>query len=948
MIILRVLLFSVFLASIATAQNNSTITVNGYGTNTTSLIIGNTGTNNSLQVSIGGSVTNTGDGIVGNSYAASNNFVIVTDVNSLWINTTDLYVGKAGTFNTLTITNGGQVFSRDGYIGFGVNGDPTNGAFNSVLVTGDGSLWNTTRFFQPGVFGPGNQLTIANSGRVNSVDAYIGANGGSNTLIQVTGAGSVWSNAGTLRVGYVSANNQLTISGGGRVDEVGFGRVGEFTSSSNNLLLVTGINSLWNDNNNLTVGFNGAGNTMIVTNGAKVVSFGGYVGSDLQFNSTSGVRNTVIVTGAGSQWTNTATSGNNGMIVGYNADSNSLMVSAGGRVDGLIGIIGWNNHFNSAVVTDSNSLWNSTGAGSFFEVGVLGHDNRLTVTNGGRVNSTDFYIGGGASSSNNAVIVTGSGSILTNSGTFRVGAAGASNSLTLANGGQLYNGIGKLGESATSVNNYVLVTDSNTLWNNTGNLLVGDLGAGNTLVLSNGARISSAQGLIGNTGPSASNNTVIVTGAGTLWTNTATGGNNGVSIGQGGNNNQLHISNGGRVDSFDGFVGFFGSGNSALITGSNSLWNTSAGSAFEVGVQNGSINNSMVISNGGRLNSVDAYIGNVAGASNNFVVVTGASSQWFNASGTLRVGVSSASNRLTIASGGRVDNGIGTLGQSATSINNYVLVTDSNTLWNNTGNLLVGDLGAGNTLVLSNSARINSAQGLIGYTGTSASNNTVIITGAGTIWSNSLTGGNNGVIVGGSGNGNRLTISDGAQVYSFVGFLGFPSTDNSVLITGSNSLWSTSGAGSAFEVGTGGNGNNSLTISNGARLTSLDAYIGNGGNSNTVVVTGANSAWSNGVGTLRVGFSGINSRMTISNGGRVDDGAARIGESISSSNNVAVVDGTNSLWNNTGILSIGLNGGRNTLIITNGGMVISQHGDLGSPSTSSSTGNTVIVTGAGS
>ena len=78
----------------------------------------------------------------------------VTGPGSVWTNINNLYVGDYGSGNTLTITNGGQVFDAIGYVGMGGNS-------NGVIVTGAGSIWSNTSLYV-GTNSSYNTLTIAN------------------------------------------------------------------------------------------------------------------------------------------------------------------------------------------------------------------------------------------------------------------------------------------------------------------------------------------------------------------------------------------------------------------------------------------------------------------------------------------------------------------------------------------------------------------------------------------------------------------------------------------------------------------------------------------------------------------------------------------------------------------------------------------------------------------
>jgi T5SS/PEP-CTERM-associated repeat protein len=114
------------------------------------LVMGEYGYNGALTVINGGQVFS-GSGAVGGyngiySRAASNNVAVVSGTGSVWSNSGDLYIGGIfagisfpGPNNQLIVTNGGAVYSINGYVGGTVNG-----LYDRVLVTGSGSVWNNT------------------------------------------------------------------------------------------------------------------------------------------------------------------------------------------------------------------------------------------------------------------------------------------------------------------------------------------------------------------------------------------------------------------------------------------------------------------------------------------------------------------------------------------------------------------------------------------------------------------------------------------------------------------------------------------------------------------------------------------------------------------------------------------------------------------------------------
>jgi T5SS/PEP-CTERM-associated repeat protein len=89
--------------------------------------------------------------------------------------------------------------------------------------------------------------------------------------VLVTGSGSVWTNRTDLGVGFEGAGNQLTVANGGRVESE-YGYLGFAASSSNNTVTVIGTDSIWNNHNNLYVGANGGGNQLTIAAGGTVLA----------------------------------------------------------------------------------------------------------------------------------------------------------------------------------------------------------------------------------------------------------------------------------------------------------------------------------------------------------------------------------------------------------------------------------------------------------------------------------------------------------------------------------------------------------------------------------------------------------------------------------------------------------------------------------------------------
>jgi T5SS/PEP-CTERM-associated repeat protein/autotransporter-associated beta strand protein len=242
--------------------------------------------------------------------------------------------------------------------------------------------------------------------------------------------------------------------------------------------------------------------------------------------------------------------------------------------------------------------------------------------------------------------------------------------------------------------------------------------------------------------------------------------------------------------------------------------------------------------------------------------------------------------------------------------------------------------------VISNGGAVVNSTGYIGFNADSA-NNSVLVTGAGSTWTSS-----NDLLVGAEGSSNILVISSGGTVANTYGYIGVATTsiNNSVLVTGSNSLWTNSGD---LNVGSSGSGN-SLVISNGGTVADNSGDIGfdTVSSNNSVLVTGINSLWTNSS-NLYVGNYGNSNSLVISNGGMVASSVGYIGVAASSSNNSVLVVEVGSLWTNSSDLYVGVEGGGNSLVINKGGRLeVVGNTFIGYSSTSSS--NSVLVTGTGS
>lgn len=458
------------------------------------------------------------------------------------------------------------------------------------------------------------------------------------------------------------------------------------------------------------------------------------------------------------------------LYVGNTGTNNSLWIGNGSIVSNvMISEIGYSSSANSnwALVADTGSVL-SIKLG--FTIGGSGSANRLTVTNGGKVVSNSGELGNSASANSNVVLVADTGSVwICTNNTFFVGNSGPGNQLTISNGGQVVIQNYFLGDYDSASNNTVLVTGSGSLWSTTDGV-IGQWGCGNRLIITNGGRVLGSSsvniGLLAN----ASNNEVLVTGSGSIWSNATIylGGNYG-------SNNRLTITNGGQVVGNGGFVGSgTGGSNIALVTDSGSVW-SNLGSFFVVGKSGP--DNQLIITNGGQVVSLDGYVGFWSGSSNNTVLVTGTGSAWNNL-GNLTVGAADAGNQLIITNHAAVANNYGVIGSGSSSSNTTVVVTGIGSSWTNRIKLTVGLLSSSNQLVIANGGQVVNLSGEVGsFSG--ASNNVVLVTDNGSLWNNT-----DSLCIGNQGSANRLIIAKGGTVIATNLYFSYASSNNTISLAG--------------------------------------------------------------------------------------------------------------------------------------------------------------------
>lgn len=502
-------------------------------------------------------------------------------------------------------------------------------------------------------------------------------------------------------------------------------------------------------------------------------------------------------------------------------------------------------------------------------IGTNGSFTLLVVTNGSTVTITGneaVLIGANISANSNALVVTGPGSVWSGD-YFDVGGSGSFNQLSVLNGATV-TGAGAIGNQANSSNNTILVSDPGSLWQSDGiEIGVGSGGvANNQLIVSNGATVAVSGNTYTGPSPGTANSSIVVTGPGSVFTNSGT-----LDVGGFGLNNMLLITNGGEV--FSGSGGAIGSLTgpqpfATVITGAGSTWTCGD---INFGYPSDKGMNQLSINNGGAFICTNAF--NLA-LNDNSNLVTVADPGSSLKCQSLVVGAGGIGNQCVISNGARM---------AATSLatvegtNTGISITDPGTVWTNTGPLHFGQYS--NTLSILNGATLNDAAGYI-Y-GNLGKPNTVIISGAHSLWYNAVATSAGDFHVADSGA--QLLITNGGMLFDGNGYFGdassgSPANNAFALIAGPGSAWTNV---ASFFVGYNGSSNEVL-VTDSAKLISGGILLGLTGNANQMIVS--NSAF---VGAQAISIGG---GASLSNILTIDGGTLAI--TNPASNGAGVNEGT--------------------------------------------------------
>ena len=330
-------------------------------------------------------------------YSGNNNSILITDSGSFWDDSavaSNIRFGVNGSGNSLVVSNGGQVLGYYAFVG------DTSSSNNFALVTGTGSSFSVNCYIYAGYAGHDNTFTLANGAAVEDKFCYIGYTApSSHNSVLITGTNSYWHNSYSMYVGFDGAGGNLAVSNGASVKSTEDGLLGYSSYSHDNRAQVTGGGSVWNSTLNMFVGYDGRANTLVIDNGGRVISKNGFLGTNPGSDS-----NCVMVVGAGSVWSNSE----DNVHVGYSGAANSLVISNGGQVitdNAWLGV-DTNSVDNRLVVTGAGSVW--TNANAIF-IGDFSTGNSMEIRDGGLVDDYWGIIGEEGSSSNNTVHIESGG-----------------------------------------------------------------------------------------------------------------------------------------------------------------------------------------------------------------------------------------------------------------------------------------------------------------------------------------------------------------------------------------------------------------------------------------------------------------------------------------------------------------------------------------------------------
>jgi fibronectin-binding autotransporter adhesin len=564
-------------------------------------------------------------------------------------------------------------------------------------------------------------------------------------------------------------------------------------------------------------------------------------GFDTTISRYTGTASSLVKSGSGTLFlTGTATSDG-----GITINAGTVSIDADARLGNNDVVINGGELALTADITASRNI-TLAGAGAALSGATrqLQYDAGTLTVNAGVASTASGFLGAGLPSAGSATI-HGAGSTWTMAGSFSVGYQDHGTLLVQA-GGDVSSGTSQIGSLPGSTG-VATVTGAGSTWTCNGFLGVGYSGTG-TLNIADGGSVSADSSFVG-TEP-GSNGQVNINGG--IWSVTGSPviGEHGVG--------RMTISGGGTVTDSAAFIGRYGDGDGAVtVTGAGSIWTNNG----ELTVAN-SGTGSLTVENGGLVTSTGGcLLGGNAGA-DGAVAVSGAT---FN-SGYLTVGFAGMGT-LDIGPGGTVNSAGGAIAGFPTANGSAVTVGGADARWTLTGDLLVGDGGAG-SLTVENGGSVSGRLATVGRLVNG--HGTAVVTGAGSTWTS------DNLAVGYLSGTGSLSVQNGGRVTSQNGSVGNSSATGTATISGPGSAWDIPGA---FSIGFDGTG--TLLLDQGGRMSTGFLFLGYGVGSNAAAtITGASSRWDIGF-EIQMCSSGANATLdilggTVTVGGDITSGGAGV------------------------------------------------------------------------
>ena len=377
-----------------------------------------------------------------------------------------------------------------------------------------------------GIAAPPGGYTLTLSGAASTgIDVQLGAGlvtiDANVTLGNASDTITVNNAAGAVINGALGGANGLNKLGTGTLTLAGTNTYTGNTTIDGGKLKITGSVGNGTSTSDFTVGNNTAGTSLEISGGGVLTNGKTTIGNNATSNN-----NSVLLDGAGSQWNTSAT-----FYLGWDGAGNTMTVSNGaqfalsnvaGNIDALVGANGGSNN-NKLTITGTGSSFsnvNPTNASTLY-IGRSGTGNEMDILAGGSVSSFNARIGGGTgfngTTDNNKVLVDGAGSLWTVGGTLRVGSDGTNTNLTISSGGVVnVTGNTFLGYNLASTGNTALVTGTGSQWN-VAALFIGRNSTNNTVTVADSGVLSATSITLGlNAGSSGTLQIGNGAGAGTV------------------------------------------------------------------------------------------------------------------------------------------------------------------------------------------------------------------------------------------------------------------------------------------------------------------------------------------------------------------------------------------------------------------------------------------------